>query len=295
MLAGGEAIQIEFEIPEGALGARLSVAAELQTELSPNSIVRCTVKDGSSLGDTAADTGEVSNILGMAEGKSFETWAENVLQFSRTLPDTSHREPAPSDRDPIPAPFDNTYNSPERNEFHYAIKYHRDDDFLVRYLLDDATREKLQHAWNDLLASFDYHNTYFTFILRKLGREPGDQTIATVRPTWIASLPDESRTLVQELVSNYVESQAALCSAKAGHVDDAIRFAQAAWRRPLTVGETSRLRAFYDQVSGLQPAIARRRHPSTAHTHPRRSRIHLPRGANRRFTRRCASFAMGTC
>ena len=199
-------------------------------------------------GDTAADTGEVSTVLGLSQGKAFEAWAANVLQFAKSLPDISHREPAPSDRDPIPAPFDNTYNNAERNDFHYSIKYHRDDGFLVEHLLDDATRQHLQYAWNDLLSSFDYHDTYLTFITQKLGRDRGDQKIANLRPDWIATLPDESRSLVRNLVDDYIETQAAIRSAQPNHVKDALRFAQSAWRRPLTDGESRRLRAFYSEM-----------------------------------------------
>ena len=65
---------------------------------------------------------------------------KGVLEFARLLPQVSHREPALSDRDPIPLPYDNTYNMPERNFFHTKVKYHRDDAFLVAKLLDENAR-----------------------------------------------------------------------------------------------------------------------------------------------------------
>lgn len=252
VLAGDTAVRLEFVVPKGARGARLSVEAELQTELAPSSIVRCTVRDGSAIGDTAADTGEISAILGLSQGDAFEFWKAGVMDFAAALPDISHREPAPSDRDPIPAPFDNAYNNAERNEFHYSIKYHRDDEFLVNHILDDATRQRLQHAWNDLLSSFDYHDAYLSFIARKTGRDRGEQRIGSLSPDWIATLPAESRSIVRGLVHSHVATQAAIRAAQPGHLEDTIQFAQSAWRRPLMAGEKDEIRAFYRELRDVE-------------------------------------------
>ena len=54
----------------------------------------------------------------------------------------SQGEAAPSDKDPIPEPFSNVYNQPERDHFHTKAKYYRTDSFLVEHILDDATRTK---------------------------------------------------------------------------------------------------------------------------------------------------------
>ena len=63
-----------------------------------------------------------------------------MLEFADNLPQNSHGEPTPSDNDPIPLPFNNTYNQPERDYYHYKVKYYRTDKFLVEKMLDDATR-----------------------------------------------------------------------------------------------------------------------------------------------------------
>lgn len=248
VVGGNTNVQIDFHVPQGAIGARLSVQAELQTDLAPNAIVRCTIRDGFDEGDTAADTGEVSTILGQSDGAAFNAWAAGVVDFASALPDVSHREPTPSDRDPIPAPFDNSYNNPERNDFHYSIKYHRDDDFLVKHLLDDATRVQLDHAWHDLLSSFDYHDTFLKFVAVKSGHDLGEQTIANLQPDWIAHLPDDYRSIALRLVNNYFETRAAVRTAEPGQVADALRFAHVAWRRPLSSKEQGRLHAFYDEM-----------------------------------------------
>lgn len=252
VIAGDGVMKFEFAVPAGAIAARLTVEAELDKSSSAGCIVRCAVQDGSQQGDTAADTGEVSAMLGVAEGKAFEAWKASVLEFARLLPEISHREPAPSDRDPIPPPYDNSYNNSERNGFHYSIKYHRHDDFLVRHILDDSTRETLDHAWNDLLSSFDYHDTYLQFIAEKCGLDLRDQTIGNLLPDWVATVPDESRSVVRGLVNNYIEIQAALQVAEPRHIEDALQFARLAWRRPITATEKDGLREFYAEMRESQ-------------------------------------------
>ena len=245
---GSGTVNVRFKVPDGAVGARLTVNAELQSTSPADAIVRCTVRDGFAAGDTAADTGEVSAILGRSSGRAFDTWKAGVLDFARAMPDVSHREPAPSDRDPIPPPFDNRYNTAERNDFHYSIKYHRDDDFWVRHLLDDNTRQRLDDAWKDLLSSFDYHDTYLAFIAEKQQVAESPPTIATVTPDWIAGISEPSRSIVRGLVDSYIDAKAALRVVEPAHVQQALQFANAAWRRPLTIAERERLKQFYDDI-----------------------------------------------
>ena len=105
-------------------------------------IVRCRISDGEVAGETAAEVRDTSTLLGNPASPAVAEWQAGVAEFARLLPEVSHREPTPSDRDPIPLPFDNTYNMPERNHFHTTIKYHRDDRFLVEHVLDDAARTR---------------------------------------------------------------------------------------------------------------------------------------------------------
>ena len=58
---------------------------------------------------------------------------------------------------------------PERNHFHTAIKYHRDDAFFVEHVADDETRRRLDQAWADLLTAFDYHDANLKFVSEKFG------------------------------------------------------------------------------------------------------------------------------
>ena len=246
---GATSVTVEFEIPRGATAVNLSVEAVLQTEAAQQpAIVRCTIVDGSSEGSTVADSGETSAILGAAEGPLFDEWKASVLQFARWFPDVSHSEPAPSDRDPIPAPYDNSYNNPERNEFHYKIKYHRADQFLVEQMLDDDTRTELDQAWTDLLSSFDYYNSYLSFIAGKSGVDLQGRSIQNLDPSWVEQLPGENREIVRQLETDYRAGQNRLQAAQAGHLDDLLRLAELAWRRPLSQPEQDALRSFYHHL-----------------------------------------------
>src|SRR5258705_349265 len=172
-----------------------------------------------------------------------------VTQFARMLPQISHREAAPEDRDPIPPPFESSYNNAERNEFHYVIKYHRDDRFLTEHILDDATRAQLDQAWTDLLTAFEYHNDFLRFVLKKFKLELEEgRGIGNLRQEGIDQAPEEPRQFVKDLSERYASAQRALKAAEPGHIEDALRFAQLAWRRPLSDAEKHRLRAFYASV-----------------------------------------------
>ena len=153
----------EVKLPEGAFGAELQVEAELVPGESSDTVLRCIL----------SDTEEVSKgrpivaLLGNPRSAGYKKWKAGVLEFAKVLPMNSQGEPAPSDKDPIPAPFDNTYNQPERDHFHTKAKYYRTDQFLVEHVLDDATRLRLDQAWDDLLASFEYHNVMLRFTAEK--------------------------------------------------------------------------------------------------------------------------------
>src|SRR5690606_14633041 len=102
----------------------------------------------------------VWTLLGDPNSAGFKAWKAAVLEFAANLPQISHAEPTPSDKDEIPAPFNNTYNQPERDRYHAKLKYYRVDDFIVDKMLDDATRRKLDDAWSDLLTSFEFHDEF---------------------------------------------------------------------------------------------------------------------------------------
>ena len=53
-------------------------------------------------------------------------------EYVASLPPNSHGEANPADKDPVPAPFDNTYNSPEHDAFVLKVKYQRSDRYCSR-------------------------------------------------------------------------------------------------------------------------------------------------------------------
>jgi hypothetical protein len=182
---------------------------------------------------------------GWPENLPLEARRAGVLELANLLPQVSHREPAPSDRDPIPPPYDSTYNSAERNDYHYQIKYHRDDQFLVEHILDDVTRERLDQAWTDLLTSFEYHDRFLRFVAEKYDIDLDGRTVADVDDDWVAGLAEAPREYAHRLHEGYGTMQQALRDAESRHVSDALELAHRAWRRPLHGEEEARLTEFY--------------------------------------------------
>jgi hypothetical protein len=266
VITGDATVALTLKAPEGVTSAQLTVDLELDTTHGASAIVRCSISDGQVPGETAAEVGATSTLLADPASDHVAEWRVEVEEFARLLPEVSHREPAPSDRDPIPAPFDNTYDEPERDYFHSAIKYHRDDAFFTDHIVDDATRRRLDQAWTDLLTSFEYHDLNLHFAARKFALDLGDRTIANLDQATIDRLPEAARAYVQRLSDEYSWMHASLRAAEPGHVDDALRFAERAWRRPLTPAEQERLRSFYsdlrsesrlDQPRALRALLAR--------------------------------------
>ena len=234
----------DLPIPAGANSALLTVEAKLDVEYGDDCIVRCTISETKD----ALQGKTVSGLLANPDGSTFKAWVPGVLEFARLLPQVSHREPAPSDRDPIPPPFDNSYNNPERNDYHYKIKYHRDDQFLVDRILDDAMRERLDQAWTDLWASFEYHDAFLRFVIDKYKLDMAGRGIAERDLSWIETLPAEPRKYVRDLHRGYDSVHKALEAAQSGHVEDVIRFTSYAWRRTLTETEQARMRSYYEEL-----------------------------------------------
>ena len=231
-------------IPKGVRSARLIVEVELDVEHGDDCIIQCSISDSKN----STEWKSVTGLLANSTGTTFKTWKRGVLEFARQLPQISHREPAPSDRDPIPPPFDNSYNNAERNAYHYKIKYHRDDRFLVDHILNDATRKELDHAWADLLGSFEYHDTFLKFVANKYKLDIGDRRIAELETSWIDRLPPEPRKFVRHLYEEYAAIQNSFEVAQPQHIEGVLRLANRTWRRPLTDDERNRLRAFYEHL-----------------------------------------------
>ena len=189
-----------------------------------------------------------SALLADPTSPGFKTWKSQVLDYAAQYPASSHGEPTPADRDPIPPPFDNTYNQPERDRFHFRVKYFRDDEFLTGKMLDDATREKLEQAWSDLKASFEYHDAILDFVDDKYSLDLDDKGIADLSKPEIESLPPEPRGYATALRGEHDAVHAKQMAAHPGHIEDCIKFASRAWRRPISAEEKDTLRKFYTEA-----------------------------------------------
>ena len=89
-------------------------------------------------------------FVGDTKSAGYRTFRAGIAEFVALMPPNSHGEANPADKDPVPAPFDNTYNSPEHDAFVIKVKYQRTDEFFTRNLVDGEEREALERAWNDL-------------------------------------------------------------------------------------------------------------------------------------------------
>ena len=116
----------------------------------------------------------------------------------------------------------------------------------MEHVLDDATRRRLDQAWDDLLSSFEYYNVFLPSQSDKYhSGSPEKKSIADLTAAEIDALPAEPQKYVRTFRASYDAVQKAEISARPGHVEDCLRFAAKAWRRPLTETEKDRLRSFY--------------------------------------------------
>jgi len=239
---------VEVPIPQGVTGFQLQVDAELGS--SREHVLRIVITDrenGSSRGIP------VRKLIGDPTTAGYKAFKEGVLEFARLLPPNAQGEATPADKDPIPEPFDSTYNVPEHDDFDTRVKYIRDDRFLYENVLDDATRVRLDQAWNDLFASFEYHDNYMDIVAKhyKLdlhGKHIGDMSMADIE-----ALPEEPRKYIVPLKVQHDAVVAAQAAARPKRLDDCLQFAALAWRRPLTESEKRELRSFYDRMLSADP------------------------------------------
>lgn len=236
-------VMFEVVVPEGAFGVEFQ--AEAQVGKDRNQVFRILLserEDGGSRGIP------IRGLVGDPNSAGYKRFKSGVMEYASILPPNSHGEAAPADKDPVPLPFDSTFNVPEHDEFLLKVKYIRDDRFFSENLVDDAERIKLNQAWADLYASFDYHENYLRLLAQHFKYDLKGQRIATLTRAQIESFPAAMRPFVPPLLAEYHESQAAQAAGRAGHIEDSLRFASRAWRRPLTLVEKQDLRAFYAKI-----------------------------------------------
>ena len=105
-----------------------------------------------------------------------------MAEYVSLLPPNSHGEANPADKDPVPPPFDNTYNSPEHDAFVLKVKYQRNDAFFTGNMVDGADRARLEQAWNDLFGSWPYHDAYLGMLADHYKLALEGQTIKDMTP-----------------------------------------------------------------------------------------------------------------
>jgi len=234
----------EIPMPEGApMLMNLQIDVELGNDR--DQVVRIVISDRA---DGATRGQPTRTLIGDMNSAGYKTFRAGVEEYVSLLPPNSHGEPTPADKDPIPDPFDNTYNVPEHDEFVVKVKYIRDDKFFVENLIDAATRRRLDQAWNDLYASFEYHNNYLRMLANHYGYDLKGDDITKMDKARVAALPADMRQYVLPLRAHYDAVMAAQLAGRAGHVNDCLDFASRAWRRPLTEKEKLGLRSFYEQT-----------------------------------------------
>ena len=184
-------------------------------------------------------------FIGDTASAGYKTFRAGIAEFVAMMPPNSHGEANPADRDPVPQPFDNTYNSPEHDAFVIKVKYQRTDDFFTKNMVDGADRAALEHAWTDLFGSWPYHDAYLGMLLDHFDVKTGSRKIADMTPARIAALPAALQADVKKLKAHYDTTMATMKLGQPGHVDDVVAFASRAWRRPLTASEQAGLRGFY--------------------------------------------------
>ncbi|MCC6590136.1 MAG: DUF1592 domain-containing protein [Bryobacterales bacterium] len=240
-------ISFEVKVPDGVTVFEVDIEAALGHDR--NQMFRITLSDKPGAATAAVP---VWGLVGDPDSAGYKKWKAGVLEYARLLPPNSHGEPTPADKDPIPAPFDNTYNVPEHDEFIVKVKYLRDDRFLVENMLSPSDRVKLDAAWNDLLSSFEYHDAWITLLAKKLKVDLNGKTVKDFDDTLLATLPADFQNYARPIRDEYRRVMAARKAAEPRHLEDCLRFATLAWRRPLTPAETHRLRAFYTSALTLE-------------------------------------------
>lgn len=224
-------ISFEVPLPDGPVGMDFEANAEIAGDL--NQVVRITISDREDGG--AARGRPTWALVGDMQKPGYKAFRAGVMEFANVLPPNSHGEPTPADKDPVPEPFDNTYNVPEHDEFVVKVKYIRDDRFVRENMLDPAARVRLDHAWNDLYASFEYHDNYLRLLAKKFNND-----LAAIEK-YAAPLRSEHEAVMRAQVA-----------AQPAHVEDCLKFASRAWRRPLAEREKQSLRTFYDTTLAVE-------------------------------------------
>ena len=241
--ATAAAVSFTVDVPAGNTNV-LEFQAEAELGKDRNAVVRVMISD-----QPQGTTRDALNrfVFGDPRSVGYETFRANMAEYAALLPPNSHGEANPADKDPVPQPFDNTYNSPEHDAFVLKVKYQRSDKFFTENMVDGADRARLNQAWNDLFGSWPYHDAYLGMLADHYGLALKSRKIADLDAAQIAAQPAAARPYLTALRAHYDEVMRAQALAQPGHVNDVLTFASRAWRRPLTAAEKASLRAFYQK------------------------------------------------
>ena len=235
-------LSFTIDVPPGGNVMELHADAVIGRER--NAVVRVTISDRAE--GSPRDAGQ-RVILGDPASAGYRAFRRNIAEYVSLLPPNSHGEANPADKDPVPPPFDNTYNSPEHDAFVMNVKYQRQDRFFTENVVDGADRARLNQAWNDLFGSWPYHDAYLGMLADHYGLKLKSRRMQDLDAVQIAAQPAVARPHLTSLRAHYDEVMRAQALAQPGHVADALAFAGRAWRRPLTAVEKTDLRAFYQK------------------------------------------------
>jgi hypothetical protein len=231
-----------IDVPAGGNLVEFQADAELGAD--KNAVIRVTISDRAE-GSPRDALQRV--LLGDAKSAGYESFRAGMREYVASLPPNSHGEANPADKDPVPPPFDNTYNSPEHDAFVLKVKYQRSDRFFTDNMVDGRDRARLNQAWNDLFGSWPYHDAYLGMLADHYGLTLESRRMEDMTAARIAALPAAIRPHVTALRAHYDEVTRAQKLAQPGHLADALALASRAWRRPLTAAEKANLRAFYQK------------------------------------------------
>jgi hypothetical protein len=233
-----------FTITAPPPGTVAEFQAEAELGADRNAVVRLMISDRP---EGSARDAVQRVLIGDPGSAGYRAFRAGIAQYVALLPPNSHGEANPADKDPVPPPFDNTYNSPEHDAFVLKVKYQRNDSFFTSNVVDGDDRARLNQAWADLFGSWPYHDAYLGMLADHYRLTLESRRIQDLDPSRIAALPAEARPHVASLRAHYDEVVRAQTLAQPGHIADALSFASRAWRRPLTPSEKASLRAFYEK------------------------------------------------
>ncbi len=235
---------VSFTIDAPAAGTTAEFQADAELGADRNAVVRLMISDRVE-GSSRDSLQRV--LVGDANSAGYKTFRANMAEYVASLPPNSHGEANPADKDPVPPPFDNTYNSPEHDAFVLKVKYQRNDNFFTANLVDGPDRARLNQAWNDLFGSWPYHDAYLGMLADHFHLTLKSRLIGDLTPAEIAAQPAAVRPYLTSLRAHYDDVMRAQRLAQPGHLEDALTFASRAWRRPVTTVEKASLRAFYEK------------------------------------------------